>query len=144
MTRAREIIEALGLAPHPEGGWYARTFTAPSAPGERASGSAIHYLLQRGERSHWHRVDAAELWLWHLGAPLALTLAADGHDARTQVLGPDLEAGQRPQIAVPARCWQSAVSQGSFTLVSCVVTPGFEYTGFELAPPDWQPVRRGG
>ena len=141
MNEARAIIEQLGLAPHPEGGWYARTWRAPAAPGERAAGTAIYYLLQGDERSHWHRVDAAEIWLWHRGAPLELALSSDGHDSQAQVLGPDLAHGQQPQLVVPARCWQSAVPHGPFTLMSCVVTPGFEYSGFEMAPPLWRPQR---
>jgi predicted cupin superfamily sugar epimerase len=132
---AEAIIAALGLAPHPEGGWYAETWRAPAAPGERPAGTAIHFLLRAGERSHWHRVDAAEVWLWHAGAPLTLRIAADaGGTARAHRLGPDLAAGERPQAVVPAGHWQAAECEGAYTLVSCVVAPGFSFGGFELAP----------
>lgn len=144
MTTAREIIDKLGLTPHPEGGWYVRTWRAPAVPGERPTGTAIYYLLQHDEVSHWHRVDAAEIWLWHLGAPLELLLSVDAEQTRTQVLGPDLAQEQRPQVVVPAGCWQRATSRGPFTLVSCVVTPGFEFSGFEMAPPHWRPGRSAG
>lgn len=144
METAREIIAALGLEPHPEGGWYRETWRAPAEPGARAAGTAIYYLLEAHQFSHWHRVDAAEIWLWHMGAPLALTLSPDGHDAETRMLGPELSVGQRPQQVVPAGWWQTAASLGRFTLVSCTVSPGFEFTGFEMAPPDWRPTPRKG
>ena len=98
--------------------------------------------MKGDEFSHWHRVDAAEVWLWHAGAPLALTLSPDGHDAEARILGPELAQGQRPQLVVPAGWWQTAASLGRFTLVSCVVAPGFEFDGFEMAPPDWRPTPR--
>ena len=143
---AGEIIAALGLAPHPEGGWYAETWRAEAAEGARPAGTAIYFLLKEGERSHWHRVDAAEVWLWHAGAPLVLSVAetARGPAARLR-LGPTLAAGQRPQAIVPARHWQSAESLGAFTLVSCVVAPGFTFERFELAPRgfDIPPARTG-
>lgn len=142
METAREIVEALGLAPHPEGGWYRETWRAPAEPGARAAGTAIYYLLEAHQFSHWHRVDASEIWLWHLGAPLALTLSSDGHDAETRMLGPELAQGQRPQLVVPAGWWQTAASLGRFTLVSCTVAPGFEFSGFEMAPADWRPEPR--
>ncbi len=142
MTDARAIIETLGLAPHPEGGWYRETWRAEAAPGARAAGTAIYYLLEADQFSHWHRVDAAEIWLWHAGAPLALTLSPDGHDAESHVLGPEIAQGQRPQIVIAPRWWQTAASLGRFTLVSCTVSPGFEFDGFEMAPPDWRPTPR--
>lgn len=144
METARVIVEALGLAPHPEGGWYRETWRAPAEQGARAAGTAIYYLLEAHQFSHWHRVDAAEIWLWHLGAPLALTLSSDGHDAETRMLGPELAQGQRPQLVVPAGWWQTAASLGRFTLVSCTVAPGFEFDGFEMAPADWRPEPRKG
>ncbi len=144
METAREIVATLGLEPHPEGGWYRETWRAPAAEGERADGTAIYYLLEAHQFSHWHRVDAAEIWLWHLGAPLALTLSSDGHDAETRMLGPELAQGQRPQLVVPAGWWQTAASLGRFTLVSCTVSPGFEFAGFEMAPADWRPEPRKG
>lgn len=142
MTDARAIIETLGLQPHPEGGWYAETWRAEAPEGARAAGTAIYYLLEADQFSHWHRIDAAEIWLWHAGAPLALTLSPDGHDAESRVLGPELAQGQRPQAVVPPGCWQTAASLGRFTLASCAVAPGFEFAGFEMAPPDWRPRPR--
>ncbi len=138
----RAIIAALGLVRHPEGGWYRETWRAAAAPGERAAGTAIYYLLEAGEFSHWHRVDAAEIWHWYAGGPLSLTLSPDGHDAEAHVLGPEIAAGQRPQRIVPAGWWQTATSLGAFTLCGCTVAPGFDFEGFELAPPDWRPVPR--
>ncbi len=130
---AQAIIDLLGLAPHPEGGWYTETWR-PDGPG-RPVGTAIYFLLKTGERSHWHRVDAAEIWLWHAGAPLILSVAADSADPATEYrLGPDLEVGDRPQGLVPKEHWQSARTTGDYTLVSCIVAPGFQFEGFELAP----------
>lgn len=129
-----DIIAALNMQPHPEGGHYVETYRDKPEAGGRARSTAIYFLLRAGERSHWHRVDAAEIWLWHAGAPLTLRI-----DDRDISLGPDLSAGQRPQAVVPPHAWQAAESQGAWTLVSCVVAPGFEFTGFELAAPDWSP-----
>ncbi|MBL3559523.1 cupin domain-containing protein [Rhodovulum sulfidophilum] len=135
---AEEIIATLGLAPHPEGGWYRETWVAPAGPGGRPSGTAIYYLLTEGQRSHWHRVDADEIWLYHAGDPLELSLAATAAGpARELVLGPDLAAGARPQAVVPAGQWQAARPLGAWTLVSCTVSPGFRFEGFEMAPPDF-------
>ena len=139
---AARIIDALDLSPHPEGGWYRETWRAPAAEGERSAGTAIYYLLQAGEHSAWHRVDATEIWHFHAGAPLSLTLSPNGHDAEAHLLGPEIAAGQRPQIVVPPKCWQCATSMGAWTLVGCTVAPGFEFAGFEMAPPDWRPVPR--
>lgn len=139
---ARDYIDQLALAPHPEGGWYRETWRAEATDGARATGTAIYYLLEAEQYSHWHRVDAAEIWLWHAGAPLALTLSPDGHDAEARLLGTELSAGQRPQQIVPAGWWQTAASLGRFTLVSCTVSPGFTFDGFELAAPDWRPTPR--
>jgi predicted cupin superfamily sugar epimerase len=99
-------------------------------------------LLGVGEFSHWHRVDAAEIWHWYAGAPLVLSLSPNGHDATAHHLGPDLMAGQRPQIIVPAGHWQAAESLGHWTLAGCTVAPGFDFAGFEMAPPDWRPSPR--
>jgi predicted cupin superfamily sugar epimerase len=136
---AEEIIRLLDLRPHPEGGHYRETFrdSAVTASG-RAASTAIYFLLRVGEISRWHRVDAAEIWHWHAGAPLLLTVADAG--ARRDVrLGVDLAAGERPQAAVPAQAWQQARSLGAWTLVGCTVAPGFEFAGFELAPPGFEP-----
>lgn len=133
---ADEIIAELDLAPHPEGGWYRQTWVA--ADGPRPSGTCIYFLLKAGEQSHWHRVDADEIWLFHSGAPLTLRVSeTEAGPARSMVLGPDLASGQRPQRIVPAGHWQAAKSIGAWTLVSCTVSPGFQFEGFELAPPDF-------
>ena len=139
---AAEIIRRLGLQPHPEGGHYAETWRDSVADGGRGAGTAIYYLLQAGEYSHWHRVDAAEIWHWYAGGPLALTLSPNGHDAAAYHLGPALDLGQRPQLVVPAGTWQTAESLGAWTLVGCTVSPAFSFDGFELAPPDWRPIPR--
>jgi uncharacterized protein len=139
--QAKDIIATLGMAPHPEGGWYAQTFRdAPQ--GGRGHSTAIYYLLEQGQRSHWHRViDAAEVWHFYDGAPLQLGLSPDGEASSVEVLGLDLASGQRPQIIVPANQWQSARSLGAWTLVGCTVAPGFEFASFEMAAPDWEPGR---
>lgn len=135
MTEAQRLIAALGLEPHPEGGWYRQTWVDDTSP-RRPSGTAIHFLLQAGERSHWHRVDATEIWHWHAGAPLILSLAETTEGpARDIRLGPDVLAGDAPQVIVPAHHWQAAAPTGDWTLVSCTVSPGFRFEGFTLAPP---------
>lgn len=140
---AHAIIAALGLAPHPEGGWYRETWRAESAAGERAGGTAIHFLLEQGQRSHWHRVDAAEIWLWHAGSPITLRIAAsDSAQPESIVVGGAVIAGERPQALVPAGAWQAAEADRGWALVSCVVVPGFEFAGFELAAADWAPGAR--
>jgi predicted cupin superfamily sugar epimerase len=136
---AAEVIQLLDLKPHPEGGHFRQTFRDPrTVDGGRAASTAIYFLLARGERSHWHKVDATEVWLYHAGAPLVLEVAGDAEVERV-MLGPDLLAGERPQAIVPVHVWQAAVSLGEWTLVSCTVAPGFEYEGFELAPEGWAP-----
>lgn len=138
---ASEIISLLSLERHPEGGWYRETFRDPAADETgRSRGTAIYYLLEAGELSAWHRVDAAEIWHWHAGGPLALTLSPDGKTAQPLRLGPNLRGGERPQGVVPAGWWQTAESLGAWTLVGCTVAPGFAFSGFELAPPDWRPT----
>ncbi len=134
---AEEIIAALGMRPHPEGGHYVVTYQDDTGEGARARSTAIYFLLRAGECSHWHRIDAAEYWLWHAGAPLALSIADSVQ--RDIMLGADLAAGERPQAVVPPHAWQAAKSTGAWTLVSCVVAPGFEFSKFELAPPGWSP-----
>lgn len=138
---AREIIRLLDLAPHPEGGHFRETYRAPSADDARPASTMIYYLLQADEVSAWHRVDADEFWLWHAGGPLSLTLSPpDGQGARPVTLGPDLRAGQTPQCLIPADHWQTAESLGAWTLVSCIVAPGFDFAGFEMAPDTWRPT----
>jgi uncharacterized protein len=133
------VIELLGLQPHVEGGHYAETYRAPAAAGERGAGTAIYFLLKAGERSHWHEVDAVEIWHWYAGAPLALAISENGLTSRTLTLGPDLLGGQRPQGIVPPHAWQAARSLGAWTLVGCTVSPSFDFGGFRLAPVGWEP-----
>ena len=136
---AAEIIETLGMQRHPEGGRYVETFR-DTAGGTRGHSTAIYYLLEQGERSHWHRVkDAAEAWHFYAGSPLKLRLAKDGEQAREVILGIDLAQGERPQAVVEANEWQSAEPLGAFTLVGCTVAPGFEFSKFEMAEPGWEP-----
>lgn len=135
---ADEIIALLDLAPHPEGGHYRQTWVAESG-GERPVGTSIYFLLRDGENSHWHRVDAAEIWHFYSGAPLVLSMAQTAAGPKAEhLLGPDLASGQRPQIIVPPHHWQSARSTGAWTLVGCTVSPGFRFEGFELAPPGFE------
>jgi len=138
---ATDIIRLLDLKPHPEGGQFRETFRDTRiVDGARAASTAIYFLLARGERSHWHRVDAAEVWHHYAGAPLMLEIAEQAGAPITRItLGPDLAAGQRPQAVVAAGAWQAAASLGDWTLVGCTVAPGFEFAGFELAPKDWEP-----
>ncbi len=137
---AEEVVRRLDLQPHPEGGWYRETFRdAPGADG-RSRSTAIYYLLARGQRSHWHRVDAVEVWHWHDGAPLALSICEAGARPDRLILGRDLTAGQQPQAVVPQGWWQAAESLGDWSLVGCTVAPGFEFAGFEMAPPGWAPA----
>ena len=127
---ADRIVAALGLEPHPEGGWYRQTWVGPGAA--RASGTAILFLLKAGERSHWHRVDAEEVWIFNAGSPLILSLGQEV--AREVLMGPDVLGGQVVQQVVPSGWWQAARSVGEWTLVTCAVSPGFRFEGFELAP----------
>ena len=135
---ADAVAEALELTPHPEGGRYRETWRDEPGDGTRGAGTSILFLLSAGERSHWHRVDAAEGWHWHAGAPLTLSIA-DGDGRHDLALGADLMAGERPQAVVPPGAWQAAESQGAWTLVGCTVAPAFDFAGFELAPPGWEP-----
>lgn len=138
----REIIRMLDLARHPEGGWYRETFRDNSRSNGRSVGTAIYYLLEAGDLSAWHRVDASEIWHWYAGGPLSLTVSDDGtlSSTRSIHLGPDLRHGQRPQCVVEAGAWQTAESLGAWTLCGCTVAPGFEFSGFEMAPADWRPL----
>jgi predicted cupin superfamily sugar epimerase len=143
VNAAKALIEALRLVPHPEGGWYRETWRAEAPEGERAGATAILFLLEAHQRSHWHRVDAAEIWLWHAGDPLMLSLAAgEQGPVRETRLGPDVLMGDCPQYIVAPGEWQAAAplpGDAGYTLVSCVVSPAFEFAGFALAPPDWRP-----
>jgi uncharacterized protein len=138
--RPEDIIRELAMRPHPEGGWYVQTFR-DSPDASRGHSTAIYYMLQAGEHSHWHRVhDAAEVWHHYAGAPLALHRSEDGVESETVILGTDLAKGERPQAIVPANWWQAAETLGDFTLVGCTVAPGFEFSSFEMAPPGWKPL----
>lgn len=138
--RAAEVIAALDLAPHPEGGHYRETYRHAPAGDGRGAMTAIYFLLAAGESSHWHRLDADEVWHWHAGAPLALALSADGRAVERLRLGRDLAAGERPQAVVPAGTWQAARSLGAWSLAGCCVGPAFDFAGFEVAPPGWRPT----
>ncbi|MEC9368045.1 MAG: cupin domain-containing protein [Pseudomonadota bacterium] len=139
---AADVIRLLGLEPHPEGGHYRETFRDADGPDGRARSTAIYFLLQAGDVSRWHRIDASEIWHWHAGAPLALDIRAEGTPRLRVTLGPDLAANQYPQAIVPRHAWQSARSLGDWTLVGCTVAPGFDFAHFELAPLGWEPPSR--
>lgn len=142
MAPARDIIERLSLAPHPEGGFFRETFRDEEVSGgiNRSWSTAIYYLLPEGHISHWHRIDSVEIWHWYSGAPLQLSIAAQEDQKPTiELLGSDFEKNQSPQIIVPAGAWQSARSLGDWTLVGCTVAPGFEFDKFELADRDFTP-----
>jgi uncharacterized protein len=136
---AREVIRLLDLKPHPEGGHFRETFRDERVgEGGRAASTAIYFLLARGERSHWHRIDAAEIWHWYAGGALHLEIAPEDGRRRQVTLGGDLAAGECPQAIVPAQAWQAAQTRGDWTLAGCTVAPGFEFARFELAPKDWE------
>jgi predicted cupin superfamily sugar epimerase len=138
---ADELIAHLGLQPHPEGGHYRQTFHAPDSPphSPRGAGTAIYFLLKAGERSHWHKVDADEIWHHYAGGPLELALSEDGKSVRHARLGKDFGIGETPQIVVPRGVWQAARSLSHWTLVGCTVSPAFQWEGFTMAPPGWEP-----
>lgn len=140
MQVADEIIQRLNLRPHPEGGYFRETFRDNVQGQSRAASTAIYYLLRHGEISHWHRVDASEVWHWYAGAPLQLSMSHDGRSVEALTLGSLLAQNQHPQIVVPRDVWQSARTLGDYSLVGCTVSPGFEFATFELAPPEWQPA----
>ena len=137
MPTARQIIEHLQLQPHPEGGWYRETWRGPSIGG-RGTGTSIHYLLERGQQSHWHRIDASELWL-HQGGGAMLLKTAVGQTVSEFRLGPDVLSGDLLQSVVEPGQWQAALPEADWALVTCFVAPAFEFSGFELAPPGWTP-----
>ena len=133
---ASEIVKLLDMQPHPEGGFYKETFRDDAS-------TAIYYLLEAGDHSHWHRVHgSSEIWHHYAGGPLALTLSPNGHDAEAHRLGKSIDAGEKPQLVVPAGWWQTAESLGHWTLVGCTVAPGFDFENFEMAPDDWRSVPR--
>lgn len=134
-----DIIKRLDLKPHPEGGHFRETHRDMPADGGRARSTAIYFLLAKGDRSHWHRVDAVEVWHYYAGAALELSVVEGSKEMKVR-LGPDIHADEVPQAVVPARAWQAAATLGDWTLCGCTVSPGFEFDGFELAPKDWKPV----
>jgi predicted cupin superfamily sugar epimerase len=136
---AADIITTLSLQPHPEGGHYRETWRDKPADGSRGAGTAIYYLLRAGEISRWHRVDATEVWHWYAGAPLLLRIAPENAPYTQWRVGPPLTLDVLPQRIVPTGVWQSAQSEGAWTLVGCTVSPAFDFKGFELAPIDWEP-----
>jgi uncharacterized protein len=140
---AKTLIEELRLSPHPEGGWFRETWRTPAEDGERALASTIYFLLESHQQSHWHKVDAAEVWLWHAGDPLMLSVSVSPRGPVREIrLGPDVIAGDRPHYVVGAHEWQAAAclpGKEGYTLCSCVVSPGFKFSGFTLAPPNWRP-----
>jgi predicted cupin superfamily sugar epimerase len=139
LTEAERLVRELELTPHPEGGHYRETYRDASGSGTRAHSTAIYFLLQAGEASRWHRVDAAEVWHYYKGAALELKIAEEGGPTQRFVLGADIARDERPQVVVPPRAWQSARSLGDFTLVGCTVAPGFEFSKFELAQDGFDP-----
>jgi len=140
LLSAADVIRLLDLKPHPEGGHFREIFRDQRKVEGRAASTAIYFLLAAGERSHWHRVDAVEIWHWYAGAPLLLEIAVtDAGPVERITLGQNLAAGERPQGIVAAHAWQAARSLGAWTLTGCTVAPGFEFAGFQLAPKDWKP-----
>jgi uncharacterized protein len=137
-----DIVRLLDLKPHPEGGHYRETLRDPMIYGDRSVSTAIYFLLAAGEVSHWHRIDSIEVWHWYAGAPLALSICADGEETVKICVGVDLNSGERPQAFVPAGAWQSARTLGAWTLVGCTVAPGFLFDRFELAPAGWEPGKQ--
>jgi len=136
----RDLIDRLGLARHPEGGWYRETWRAPPTGSQRSAGTSILFLLEAGQRSHWHRIDATELWIYQAGRALTLS-TAEANEVTAVRLGADVRAGELPQHVVTPGQWQAAQAGDGWCLVACVVVPGFHFEGFELAPPGWQPGR---
>ena len=132
------IIDALGMKPHPEGGWYAETHRIAAPDGDRSPGTAIYYLLPGGPAARWHRVDATETWHHYAGGPLKLEIV-EGSQRQTIIMGPDIARGERPQAVVPPHAWQAAQALGAWTLCGCTVSPGFEFAGFEMMPEGWSP-----
>jgi len=137
----RLMVERLGMQPHPEGGWFVERWRAPARANQRPAASAILFLLAAGERSHWHRIDAAEVWQWSAGGPLELRIGSESGGVEIIRLGGDVLAGETPQAVVPAGAWQAARPLGTWCLVGCIVAPAFRFEGFELAPDGWEPGR---
>jgi len=140
---ADEVIRILELQPHPEGGHYRQIYAHVAADGSRGCMSSTYFLLCAGERSHWHQLDAPEVWSYHAGAPISVSIWTDGHPIETYRLGSNLAVGERPQVIIPAGAWQTGQSLGDWSLFGCIVAPAFQFAGFELAPPGWSPPVHG-
>mgnify|MGYP001158611643 CR=1 FL=1 len=135
-----DIIDSLGLEPHPEGGWFRETFRAVSRGSERSTSSAIYYMLKADEQSRWHRVlDADEIWNWYAGGPLLMMLSGDARGREELILGANIVADERPQVVVPKGVWQSASPRDGWAFVGCIVAPAFRFEGFEMASDGWEP-----
>jgi predicted cupin superfamily sugar epimerase len=140
MLSLADLIASLQLQPHPEGGWYRETWRTASQPDERGAATAIYFLLDRGQSSRWHRVDAEEMWLWHAGQPITLhTWSSDAGPVSSITLGADVLGGQTPQHLIRAGHWQAAEATLGWALMSCIVAPAFRFEGFQLAAPGWTP-----
>jgi len=138
-----DVIRILGLEPHPEGGHYRQVYEHVPTDGGRGFMNSIYFLLRAGDRSHWHRLDAPEIWSYHAGSPVTVSVWTEGRPVETYRLGNNLAAGERPQVMVPAGAWQAGESLGDWSLIGCVVAPAFQFSGFELAPRDWSPPEHG-
>lgn len=129
-------VEALGLVPHPEGGFYKETYRSAARVGERSVSTAIYFLVTQGSFSALHRIRSDELWHFHAGGPLEI-VTIDAHGSRADLrLGLDVAQGERPQHVVHAGTWfgaRLAHASSSYALVSCTVAPGFDFADFELA-----------
>jgi predicted cupin superfamily sugar epimerase len=134
-----DVVAALGLEPHPEGGYFRETFRQDPGDGSRGSMTAIYYMPPVDRPSRWRVIDVDEVWTYHAGAPLTLSLSHDGRTVETHRLGTDFANGEKPQAVVPKGVWASAVSHGGWSLVGGICAPAFLYEGFRMAPPDWQP-----
>lgn len=140
MQTIQDLIKKLELVPHPEGGYYKRTFQNKEGPDGRGHATAIYYLLEGGSFNKWHRMDSDELWFWHAGAPLTLEIANSEKHVQPHMLGPNVMANELPQLLAPAHRWQRAKSNGNWTLVSCSVSPGFTFENYDLIEnPSWHP-----
>jgi uncharacterized protein len=137
---AADVIRLLDLKPHPEGGYYVESFRDAAAPHQRSASTAIYFLLTAGDVSRWHTVDAVEIFHFYAGHPLELTIKQPGREADVRIIGPDIASGARPQAVVPAGAWQMARPLGAWVLVGCTVAPGFEFSGFRLAPEGFDPL----
>lgn len=136
---AENLVETLNLLPHPEGGFYREEYRSPisitTSSGDRSLATSIYYLLRAGEASAWHRIRSDELWFFHCGGPLTVNVMTPNEGQQRIILGPDISLGHRLSVVVPAGLWFGATPSAgtSFSLVSCVVAPGFDFADFELA-----------